>query len=463
MKITHYIYAAAAMLALASCDDFNDRLDGYDDSVYRPQDVKNEKYVLTSNDYAKISVEADIKNITTNKAFDDAEQAHTCIPYLLKAVYPVADNGSLIRVGYDMVDDASSCLSRLRKAKSYTLTADDYDYIYGNDDAVVASEGVRELSLNALSRLAKLLKERKADAADGDILMVNYNADQYGSDSDYGPENRVTDYTSSKLFEYDGTAWKELSSADHAAAISPLVYHSLGAKFIENGEEIMPKYLNIQYPYAKDGDVHTVAYYYNKYSDVGALKYTREDGEWHKIGESFKATKVQNVDPFVLADGTWCYDPSVTVELPAVKKNAESAKVYQAMVDWVWNNVDLAAGVDKGKGYVAKYGDTDFYTCASSYDCIVDWRAESARKQCADAYKDMTDDEVTAAMQDNFIKVLGNVLPSLYPDAMPVQGLDVIYTVNFSAKTASERKYTIQYKVDGKASFQYVAGSLKSL
>lgn len=451
------------MLTLAACDDFNDRLDGYDDSAYRPLDVKNEKYVLTANDYAKTAMETDVKDIATNKAFNNVDQAHTCIPHILKAVYPVADNGSLIRTCYDMVDDASSCLSRLRKAKSYTLTADDYDYIYSDDDAVVASGEARELSLNTLDRLAKLLKMRKADAAEGDILMVNYNADHYGSDSDYGPEDRVTNFTSSKLFEYDGAAWKELSSADRAVAISPLIYHSLGAKFIENGEEIMPKYLDMQYPYAKDGDVHTVAYYYNKYSDVGALKYTREDGEWHKIGESFKVTKIQNVDPFVLANGEWCYDPSVTVELPAVKKNAESAKVYQAMVDWVWANVDQAAGVDKGKGYVAKYGDTDFYTGATSYDCIVDWRAESARKQCADAYKDMTDDEVTAAMQANFIKVLGNVLPSLYPDAMPVQGLDVIYTVNFSANTASEQRYTIQYRVEGKAAFQYVAGSLKAL
>lgn len=455
MKLKHYIYAAAAMFMLAACDDFNDRLDGYSDDDYKPLDIKNEKYLLTANDYAKIAVEADAASISSNKAFDNAEQAHALIPNLLLTVYPVADNGSSIKVSYDVADDAASCLSRLRKAKSYTLVAADYDYLYGDD------EEVRVLSASALENMASLLLEKAPGAQSGDIMMVNYNADSHGPDSEYGPENRVTDFTSSKLFEFDGAAWKELTSDDHVVAISPLVYHSIGNTFIENGEVIIPKYLSSMFPFAKDGDTHTVAYYYNKYKDVGALKYIYDDGGWMKIGESFKTTKVQRIDPFVLADGVWCYDPSVTIELPDVKKNPESAKVYQAIVDWVWANVDQPAGVSKGQGYVAKYGDTDFYCGASSYDCVVDWRAESARKQCAEAYKDMTDDEVSAAMQANFIKVLGDVLPSLYPDALPVQGLDVIYTVNFTAKSASEQKYTVQYKVVGKAAFQYVEGSLK--
>ena len=69
------------MCVLAACDDFNDKLDGYDEDVARPVDIKNEKYVVTSNDYAKMAVQADAAAISTNKAFDNAEQAHTYIPF----------------------------------------------------------------------------------------------------------------------------------------------------------------------------------------------------------------------------------------------------------------------------------------------------------------------------------------------------------------------------------------------
>ncbi len=443
------------MCVLAACDDFNDKLDGYDEDVARPVDIKNEKYVVTSNDYAKMAVQADAAAISTNKAFDNAEQAHTYIPFLLKDVYPVADNGSTIRVGYDVIDDAASCLTRLRKAKSYTLTADDYGYVYGDEEDEASS-------LSAWEKVARLLADKMPGANDGDIVMVNYNDGGDGSGLSSG--NAVAGFTASRLFSYDGNSWKELSSAENIVPISPSVYNSIGAKFIEKGEEMMPKYLGLTYPYAKEGDTHTVAYYYNKYKDVGALKYVFEDGAWVKTGESFKQTKVQNIDPFVLAAGEWRYDPSVTVGLPAVKKDPASVRVYQAMVDWVWENVDKPAGVSsKGTGYVAKYGDTDFYTGATAYDCVVDWKAEDARKQCAGAYKDMTDEEITAAMQKNFIQVLGHALSKLYPAAETVQGLDVIYTVNFSAKTSSETRYTIEYKVVGKAEFQYVEGSMKAL
>lgn len=75
----------------------------------------------------------------------------------------------------------------------------------------------------------------------------------------------------------------------------------------------------------------------------------------------------------------------------------------------------------------------------------------------------MSDEEVVAFMQANFIEVLGKSLSVVYPEALPVEGLDVLYTVIFTARMDADVRYTIQYKVVDKAAFQYVEGSMKPL
>ncbi len=255
MKLRYCIYALAAIFMLAACDDYNEQLDGFDSSVGKPKDVKNETYIATSNDYAKISAHSGIASISANKAFDNDSQAHECIPYLLSDVYAVADNGSVVRVGYFVVDDAKSCLTRLRKAKSYTLADEDYSFIYGYAD--------REMPSSVEERLRMLLLEKMAGAAEGDIVMVNFEDNALLTGKGYASDNNVIGFSSSLLYEFDGTSWRNLSSADNVAAIMPTVYQSMDVDFIENGDEVVPMYLNKLYPYAKKNDIHTVAYYYN--------------------------------------------------------------------------------------------------------------------------------------------------------------------------------------------------------
>lgn len=68
-----------------------------------------------------------------------------------------------------------------------------------------------------------------------------------------------------------------------------------------------------------------------------------------------------------------------------------------------------------------------------------------------------------AKMQENFINVVGKVLGVLYPDAKAIDGVDVIYTINFTAyfDGPTTKVYTIQYKVVDKATFEYVEDSLQ--
>ena len=52
---------------------------------------------------------------------------------------------------------------------------------------------------------------------------------------------------------------------------------------------------------------------------------------------------------------------------------------------------------------------------------------------------------------------------TLYPEAKAVEGIDVIYTVNFTATMPNEVNYTIQYKVTGDAVFTYIENSMRPL
>lgn len=103
MKLIHYIFTAVAVLALASCGDFNDRLDGFDDNDYKPTDVKELTIELKDADYEKIASLAKDNDLKANKYFATDNDAADYIPAWLKSCYPTADNGSTAKVTYKVV------------------------------------------------------------------------------------------------------------------------------------------------------------------------------------------------------------------------------------------------------------------------------------------------------------------------------------------------------------------------
>ena len=61
-------------------------------------------------------------------------------------------------------------------------------------------------------------------------------------------------------------------------------------------------------------------------------------------------------------------------------------------------------------------------------------------------------------MKDRFAKeVLPGALATLHPEAAPIDGLDVLYTINFAVYTGSTSEYTVVYKVVGKGQFEFVS------
>ena len=70
----------------------------------------------------------------------------------------------------------------------------------------------------------------------------------------------------------------------------------------------------------------------------------------------------------------------------------------------------------------------------------------------------MTDDEVVALEKKRFeTEVFPAALSILHPDAMPVSGLTVLYTINFYYYTGTTQPATIVYEVTGPAKFTFVS------
>ncbi|MGN0232022.1 MAG: hypothetical protein ACI4A8_07405 [Muribaculaceae bacterium] len=256
--------------------------------------------------------------------------------------------------------------------------------------------------------------------------------------------------------------WSVISS-NEAAVLSQADYRSMGQSY-DNfsstavAESYFPTYLGVKYPYAAADDTKLVVYclYSNKVTSVVAANYKFDGSAWVK-DEGVVAETAQ----FVKNKGKWMYDPNVTITLPAGKGQELSTLYFQACTDWVWENIDQKKlGVStKGQGYVTSYGNNEYYCGASAYQGNVDLRASKALEQYDDPeYVGKSEDEIVEIMKRRFeLEVMPGALSMLHPDAAPIEGLDVLYTINFSVYTGTTTAYVIVYKVVGPGQFEFVS------
>ncbi len=220
----------------------------------------------------------------------------------------------------------------------------------------------------------------------------------------------------------------------------------------------LPTFLKLKYPYAKADDVKYVLYYNSGYA---CAEYNFNGSEWIR----FNGVETET-SQFVRAGGKWMFDPNVTINLPYGKGQTASAPFYQACVDWVYENKCVPLGdtsIKSGKFWVTSYGNNDYYCGTSSYQNNVDLRAASARAQYSAGWEGYTDEEIVATMEERCDReVFPAVLSQFYPDAKPIDGLQVVYTINFYAYalTPAGNYRTLpcvaKYEVTGVGQFTYL-------
>lgn len=254
------------------------------------------------------------------------------------------------------------------------------------------------------------------------------------------------------LYTFNGSKWVE---ATGAVVLSHTDYQAMGQRYDnlsgESPAQFLPAFLKQKYPYAAAEDSYFVVYYYYDGSATSTRcdQYTFNGTEW-----TLNNGIVTETAQFVKNNGKWMYDPNVTITLPAGKGIEISTLYFQTCVDWVKANIDQPTGAT----YVTSYGNNEYYSGTSAYQGNVDLRAASARAQYAAGYEGMTDDQIVAKMKERFEKeTMPAALSVLHPDADVIAGMEVLYTINFSAYNgATTTPYTIVYKVVGKGKFEFV-------
>lgn len=261
------------------------------------------------------------------------------------------------------------------------------------------------------------------------------------------------------LYEYTGNGWYEFENSNHAICLSMADYEEIGGNpgkyynFDDNApaQAYMPQFLAKHAGYALDGDTCTVIFrQYDGGNQVGNEQYV-----YHAASNLWQYCDLirEETRPYGFNGTEWNYNPSVTIILEVGKNIAESSTFYQAIVDWVADNYPE---------YVTSYGNNDYYYGSSAYQNNFDFRVSAWQGQ--GTYPGMGSEELTALMWERLPQSFPHALEVLYPNAAPVEGMDVFYTIQFGIYDgAGTTTYTIQYKVVGQGQFEYVEGSLKAV
>ena len=261
------------------------------------------------------------------------------------------------------------------------------------------------------------------------------------------------------LYEYTGNGWYEFENSNHAICLSMADYEEIGGNpgkyynFDDNApaQAYMPQFLAKHAGYALDGDTCTVIFrQYDGGNLVGNEQYV-----YHAASNLWQYCDLirEETRPYGFNGTEWNYNPSVTIILEVGKNIAESSTFYQAIVDWVADNYPE---------YVTSYGNNDYYYGSSAYQNNFDFRVSAWQGQ--GTYPGMGSEELTALMWERLPQSFPHALEVLYPNAAPVEGMDVFYTIQFGIYDgAGTTTYTIQYKVVGQGQFEYVEDSLKAI
>lgn len=258
------------------------------------------------------------------------------------------------------------------------------------------------------------------------------------------------------VFRFDGSKWAEVNGVDVLTAAD---YTAMGQKYpnLTAPDDFLPAYLKQNHPYAQSEQEQLVVYNYyaSGTTSVRCDHYTFNGTEWVKDNGV-----VQETAQFVRTGGKWMYDPNVTVILPGGKNQEISQLYYQACTDWVFENIDKPLGstdIKSGMGYVTSYGNNEYYCGTSAYQNDVDLRPAKAREQYPAGYEGMTDEEIVALMKKRFeTEVMPGALAMLHPDATPLDGIDVIYTITFVVYDGANATHTIRFKVVAQGTFEFI-------
>lgn len=262
------------------------------------------------------------------------------------------------------------------------------------------------------------------------------------------------------VYAYNGSAWTAVATKD-AITVNESDYLEMGLPNTyfdktNSPDKYVRAFLNKNYPYAQVDQIVTAFYNYKEaatYTMGGVYKFDGTVWSQNTLTEQYVKTA-----------GEWKFDPSVVITLiPDYKAATQAMKdFFQLGSDYVWENIDTPMGVtEKGKGYVSSFGNNEYYAGTSAYNVNVDLRPSAAVKQYPDGYAGMTDEQITALMTKRVCReVFPAMLKKQYPEAKPLSGVNVTYTINFGVYTGpklSECTHSAVFNVVNTGEFEFAS------
>ena len=191
-NILYAFMAGATAFGLAGCNENswnNHFLDGFEEGVDYTDSPKG-SYTLTADDYSAIA------KLLQKQASTDAEKAAAkaigdnayfnktsvypasvaVLPFLNTSSFPyyLGDDGTTVDVIFNEASSVPAELTALAGAKTYTVTTEDYQKVWGSETAFIKSFAPEA---TAASKLASLIPTTFGDekVADGTYAVVTYN------------------------------------------------------------------------------------------------------------------------------------------------------------------------------------------------------------------------------------------------------------------------------------------------
>lgn len=461
-------------LFLSSCDhEYN--YPGLEDAAL-PTNKLTVGYALTDADYAtvtssKVNVglldkksptykvdSTSLASIGKNKYFADADQAHKYLPAFNSTRWYSASEGSAVKVTYKR----SNSLANLFAMTSLTYTVSDADYasVWGN--SLTKSFSSKN---SAIDNIPKILLTAFPTALKNNFVQVTYNESTLDP-TDAAPNPKFSAISS--LFVYDGTKWILYANKVEQYSLIAADYTAMGNTYNNfqgtQQDSYIPLFLKNKYPYAQDGDIKSIVYLYNS-----SPKTTRADvykllsGVWTKLNVSIEEV----TDQFVYSSGIWKYNPSVVIDLKPTKQ-PEVTAFYQLIVDFVKNNKGITY-CEYDKKSSTQRTNAEYYYGISAYYTNISFSISSWRDGCLEgpkAYAGYDDKALTDLMYKRLPEAFIPALEKKYPDATPIDGVSITYTINFAlftGTTLNDCSHTIVYKVVGKGKFEYVKDSFQPI
>ena len=471
MKYFAYLALAAAAFLTASCD-YNEQFDGFVKGA-QPTDVKKVEYTLTAADYKAIAenkanlalctTKADsaaLKALAKTQQFTETVTAVKFLPAFLAEKWFTADDNSAVVINYnrrevkgplDFKEDFEGTGDKNTQpavVKGWTtltpLGGDKaaWSTVFRNNAHYVQASAYKQPDSVQTYLVTPHFTVTKGSNLTFDALYGHYKAEG-GRLSVFVVDDNMNNAAIQHHLLEDLTAKVKIEV--------PAAGQSFGT-FKQAMNLDLSKYA---------GKKVALAFRYDGNGKTGATTTVQLDNVM--VGNQ-TIDETPGKDQFVRSNGKWVYNPSSLIELKAEKGNPLTTAYMQAGVDWVKEHVDAPLGVAAGTGYVSNKGNNEVYSGLSAYYGNADLRPSAARAQYAKEYASMSDAEITAKMAERLQQTLGAALTKLNPEAVPVAGLDVIYTLRFGVYDGNVTKtYEMKFKVVGKGQFEYVKDSYKAL